>query len=191
MSEEKKVEEQLAAQEVQPKHASPLESGNDDFAGPSAQGDDEGAMKLEQAVAAEEALESALQRARADAAYVLRRAQEDLAHARKFAIESFAKDLLPFKDSLEAALRVQTSDADSVRAGLEIALKQLNTALEKNGMVEICPHPDEKFDPKMHRAVSTIEGDEAEQRVLGMERKGYVIDGRVIRPATVTVKRSA
>src|SRR5438445_5388333 len=64
-------------------------------------------------------------RAKAEAENVRKRAQIDIANAHKYAIENFALELLPVKDSLEAALAAETTTADAIRSGVEITLKQL------------------------------------------------------------------
>src|SRR5690606_17016309 len=67
-------------------------------------------------------------RAKAEAENARRRAQEDVAKARKFGIESFAESLVPVKDSLEAALSQPDQDARAWQAGVEATLRQLVTA---------------------------------------------------------------
>lgn len=85
------------------------------------------------------ALETAIRSAVAEADHARHRAEADLARASRYGIEEFARDLLPFKDALEAALAVDTSDANALRTGLELSLKLLQTALKKNGLGEISP----------------------------------------------------
>jgi molecular chaperone GrpE len=76
-------------------------------------------------------------RAKADGENIRRRAQEDIAKAHKFAIEGFAEAMVPVKDSLEMALKVETPSIDSLKEGVEITLKQLNSAFEKNRLLEV------------------------------------------------------
>src|SRR5258706_11895175 len=75
-------------------------------------------------------------RARAETDNTRRRAQEDIAKAHKFAIESFAEALVPVMDSLEKAVAASaatgTAAGDPVREGLQITLRQLQAAFEKN-----------------------------------------------------------
>ncbi|RZI42701.1 nucleotide exchange factor GrpE [Herbaspirillum sp. HC18] len=135
-----------------------------------------------------EALHLALRAAVSDAEYARQRAQADLAHAIKFGIEGFAKALLPFKDTLEMALAVETSDAAALKAGLELSLKQLQEALEKHGLREICPQPGEPFDVDKHRPLVKLGSEDSMRSVACTEQKGYEINGRVIRPAFVLTR---
>ncbi|PLZ03274.1 nucleotide exchange factor GrpE [Burkholderia sp. WAC0059] len=125
-------------------------------------------------------------RAKAETENVRRRAQDDVAKAHKFAIESFAEYLLPVVDSLEAALADNSSDLARVREGVELTLKQLAGALEKGRVVALNP-VGEKFDPHRHQAISMVPADQEPNTVVTVLQKGYVIAERVLRPALVTV----
>lgn len=128
-------------------------------------------------------------RAKAEAENIRRRAQEDITKAGKFAIERFAGELLPVRDSLEAALASASADPDTLRAGVELTLKQLTTAFEKFGLKEINPL-DEKFDPHRHQAISQIGADGEANRVIQVLQKGYALHERVVRPAMVVVSKA-
>jgi molecular chaperone GrpE len=139
---------------------------------------------------AEEAYESFL-RAKAEIENIRRRAQDDIAKARKFGIESFAEGLVPVYDSLEAALADPTADVAKLREGVELTLRQLATAFEKNRLIPINPLG-EKFDPHLHQAISTQPApDLAPNHVVSVLQKGWVIADRVLRPALVTVSHPA
>ncbi len=135
---------------------------------------------------AAEARDQAL-RAHAEMENVRRRAQEEISKARKFVIESFAESLVPVKDSLEAALAQAAQSADDMRAGIEVTLKQVVAAFEKNHLKEIAPQPGDKFDPHLHQAISTIPAEQPANTVVQTLQKGYLIADRVLRPALVTV----
>ena len=126
-------------------------------------------------------------RAKADAENARRRAEEDVAKARKFGIESFAESLLPVADSLEAGLAIQGASLEQVREGAEATLRQLRSALERNKVLEINPTAGAKFDPHHHQAISMVPADQDANTVVAVLQKGYLINDRVLRPALVTV----
>ncbi len=128
-----------------------------------------------------------LLRAKAEVENIRRRAQEDVAKARKFGTESFAESLVPVKDSLEAALSLPDQTPDAWRAGVEATLKQLVSAFERNLLKEVAPVEGDKFDPNVHQAISAIPSSLPEGTIVQMLQKGYTIADRVLRPALVTV----
>lgn len=129
----------------------------------------------------------AVLRARADADNVRRRAQDDVAKAHKFGIESFAEALVPVKDSLEQALAQSEQTLDTLREGVDITLKQLNSAFERGRLREVAPAQGDKFDPHQHQAISSLPSDQPANTVITTLQKGYMIADRVLRPALVTV----
>ncbi len=128
-------------------------------------------------------------RAKAEGENIRRRAQEDIAKAGKFAIERFAGELLAVKDSLEAALANEKQDAETLRAGVELTLRQLVSAFEKSALLEINPGG-QKFDPHQHQAISQMEADGEPNTVINVLQKGYALNERVIRPALVIVSKA-
>jgi molecular chaperone GrpE len=146
---------------------------------------------LEQQLSAAEAkaaeMQDAYLRAKAESENIRRRAQEDIARAHKFAVENFAEGLLSVKDSLEMALSVQTPSIESLKEGVEMTLKQLSAAFEKNKLLEISPAVGEKLDPMKHQAVSAVPAEQEANTVVAVLQKGYTISERLLRPALVTV----
>jgi molecular chaperone GrpE len=128
----------------------------------------------------------AFMRAKAEAENIRRRAQDDVSKAHKFAIESFAEALLPVKDSLEMALKVETPTVESIKEGVEMTLKQLAAALERNRVVEIMPAAGDKLDPNKHQAVAVVPAEQEANTVVNVLQKGYMIADRLLRPAIVT-----
>jgi molecular chaperone GrpE len=126
-------------------------------------------------------------RAKAEAENARRRADEEIAKARKFAVEAFAESLLPVTDSLEAGLQIKDASAEQIRIGTEATLKQLKSALERNRVMEIAPPAGTKFDPHQHQAISVVPAEQEPNTVVGVLQKGYLIADRVLRPALVTV----
>jgi molecular chaperone GrpE len=127
-------------------------------------------------------------RAKADADNIRKRAQSEIASAHKFAVENFASELLAVKDSLEAALATDKAATETLKSGVELTLKQLNSVFGKFSLSEINP-VGEKFDPHRHQAISAIESDAEPNTVLQVLQKGYLLHERVIRPALVTVAK--
>jgi molecular chaperone GrpE len=127
-------------------------------------------------------------RAQADMQNTRRRADEEMAKARKFAVEGFAEAMLPVVDSLEAGLAHQGGTPEQIREGAEATLRQLKAALERNKVIEINPQAGAKFDPHQHQAISVVPGTAQEPNtVVSVLQKGYLIAERVLRPALVTV----
>ncbi len=128
-----------------------------------------------------------LLRAKAEVENIRRRAQEDVAKARKFGTESFAESLIPVKDSLEAALALTDQTAQAWKEGVEATLRQLNSAFERNLLKEVAPAEGDKFDPHVHQAISSVPSSLPEGSVVQLLQKGYTIADRVLRPALVMV----
>ncbi|WJF89771.1 nucleotide exchange factor GrpE [Paraburkholderia bonniea] len=153
---------------------------------------EQGASSIEAELADAQAkiaeLQESFLRAKAETENARRRAQDDVAKAHKFAIESFAEHLLPVIDSLEAALEHASTDLDKVREGVELTLRQLTGALEKGRVVALNPIG-EKFDPHQHQAISMVPSEQEANTVVSVLQKGYVIADRVLRPALVTVSQ--
>ncbi len=126
-------------------------------------------------------------RAKAESENTRRRADEEIAKARKFAVESFAESLLPVKDSLEAALALPEATAEQILEGVQATLRQLGAALERNKVIEINPPAGFRFDPHQHQAISMVPADQEANTVVSVLQKGYLIADRVLRPALVTV----
>ncbi|MBC3870698.1 nucleotide exchange factor GrpE [Undibacterium oligocarboniphilum] len=132
-------------------------------------------------------LHDAFMRAKADGENIRRRAQDDIAKAHKFAIEGFAEAMVPVKDSLEMALKVETPSVESLKEGVEITLKQLTAAFEKNRLQEVNPAQGDKLDPMKHQAISMVPAEQESNTVVSVLQKGYTIADRLLRPALVTV----
>ena len=133
-----------------------------------------------------------LLRTRAEVDNTRRRGEQDVEKAKKYGQESLLKELLPVKDSLEMALQVQVSGAESaekLHKGVEMTLNMLQEALNKQGIQEINPQ-EEKFDPNYHQAMSTVESEGEPNRVVSVMQKGYLLNDRLVRPAMVEVSVS-
>jgi molecular chaperone GrpE len=132
---------------------------------------------------AQENLDKAL-RAAADRDNLEKRAAREIEQAHKYAVESFAKSLLPVVDSLERALEHVGKDE-----GMELTFKLLLDTLKKHHLEQIDP-TDQPFDPEKHEALtaqpsSTVPA----QTVMSVVQKGYTLHGRLLRPAQVIVSK--
>jgi len=153
-------------------------------AGPTQPGLEE---QLANAIAKTAEMQDAFLRAKADAENIRRRAQEDISRAHKYAVESFAEAMVPVKDSLETALQIETPSIESLKQGVEMTLKQLVSAFEKNKLLEIHPKPGDKLDPMKHQAISMVPAQQEPNTIVTVLQKGYMIADRLLRPALVTV----
>ncbi len=133
-------------------------------------------------------LRDAWLRSRADIENIRKQAAADLARAHKYGIERFAGELLAVKDSLESSLAAENASLATLRAGVELTLKQLSAAFEKSQIVEI-EAQGRKFDPHRHQAMAMVESEEPANTVVQVFQKGYLLADRVLRPAMVAVAK--
>lgn len=130
-------------------------------------------------------------RAKAEVENIRRRATEEESKARKFAIESFAKSLLPVKDSLEAALNTPNQTFEALNEGVQTTLNQLISTFESNKLHDIAPKVGDKLDPHLHQAIAVVPSPDHEPNtIVEVLQKGYTIAERVLRPAMVIVATS-
>ncbi|RBW48889.1 nucleotide exchange factor GrpE [Marinobacter sp. F3R11] len=135
-------------------------------------------------------------RSQAEMQNVRRRAEMDVEKAHKFALEKFVKELLPVADSLEKAVEStegQENSGDlvaSIRQGVEMTLSLLESSLKKFNVEPLNP-VGEPFDPQLHEAMSLVSAPDAEPNsVVAVVQKGYLLNGRVVRPAMVVVAKA-
>jgi molecular chaperone GrpE len=154
---------------------------------------DELQAALEQAQTEAAQYRDAALRAQAEIENVRKRAARDVESARKFALERFASDLLGVRDSLELGLQAadqRSGDFDKLKEGMEITHRMLASSMEKAGIEVINPEG-ETFNPEFHEAVSTQPSTKvAPNTVVSVMQKGYMLNGRVLRAAMVTVAKA-
>lgn len=147
-------------------------------------------LKLEEELAA--ARDQSL-RVAADMQNVRRRAELDVEKAHKFALEKFASDLLPVVDSIERGLELSNPEEESIRSvreGMELTLKLLVDTLKRYQVEALDPHG-EPFNAEHHQAMALQEsGDVEPNSVLKVFQKGYLLNGRLLRPAMVVVSKA-
>ena len=129
-------------------------------------------------------------RSRAELDNMRKRNARDVENAHKFALENFAKELLPVRDSLELGLkaaREAEGGHEKVIEGMELTLKMLTDVMEKFNIQVIDP-VGQPFDPEYHQAMATQPSDEHESNtVITVYQKGYMLNDRLVRPAMVVV----
>lgn len=128
-------------------------------------------------------------RAHAEFDNLRRRTERDLANAHKYALEKFALELLPVRDSLKLGLAAAddaNANVTGLREGMELTLRMLTAAMEKFGITELNPAGD-KFNPELHQAMAVLPSDAEPNTVLTVHQHGYRLHDRLIRPAMVVV----
>jgi molecular chaperone GrpE len=122
-----------------------------------------------------------------------KRIQKDLESAHKYALESFAKELLSVLDSLELGLQAASGDSPEVqkfREGSELTVKQFESVFTKFN-IEVVNPVGQPFNPELHQAMAMQPSADAEPNsVLNVFQKGYVLNGRLLRPAMVVVAKA-
>ncbi|MBN6711636.1 nucleotide exchange factor GrpE [Haemophilus haemoglobinophilus] len=193
MSEQEKIQQEETQVELETQHEQETLTENAE----AQEGD-----ALEEAIARVQELEEQLVesvkkeqdillRTRAEIDNMRRRAEQDVEKAHKFALEKFSKDLLETIDNLERALSTPANVEDETVKGLvdgvELTLKGLLSTVARFG-VEPVGAVGETFNPELHQAISMqpTEGFESNQITVVLQ-KGYLLNGRVIRPAMVMV----
>lgn len=123
-----------------------------------------------------------------------RRHARDLENAHKFALDKFVAELLGVWDSLELGHNAsldEAADVQKLREGTELTLKMLGDAMGKFGVEQIDPI-DQPFNPEFHQAMSMQpRGDVPANTVVAVVQKGYLLNGRLVRPAMVMVSQAA
>jgi len=173
-----------------------VEEGSSDKAPGDAPSHKELTLLLEDARSKADEHWDQLLRTNAELDNLRRRAKQDVENAHKYALEKFAQELLPVKDSLEMGLAAASGDTDAeeaiqnLREGTELTLKMLSAAMEKSGIKEIDP-TGETFNPEQHQAMSMQESaDHEPNTVMTVMQKGYQLNDRLIRPAMVVVSKA-
>ncbi len=134
-----------------------------------------------------------LLRVAADLENYKKRAAREKEEWTKFANEDLLKAILPFIDNLEKAVNHsdKTENTQSLVEGVKLTLQQLLQALSKFGLTPI-ESVGKPFDPAYHEAMLMVQTDQHEpNRVVEEYRKGYLLNERLIRPATVSVSKAS
>ena len=165
--------------------------------------DGEEAAKSESLLVGDEDLENIIQekekiatenydkylRALADLENYKKRAAKEKLDTIKYGNETLIKDLLPLIDGIDRALECaeKSADFEAFREGLRMLQDQLCCCLQKHG-VEPIEASGQSFDPNIHEALMQVESAEHEaNQVVTQLEKGYLLNGRLIRPAKVCI----
>lgn len=131
-------------------------------------------------------------RAMAEVQNQRRRAEQEVEKARKFALERFTHELLPVIDSLERAIEAASGDDEAItvlREGVEMTHKMFIDGVAKFNVEMVNPQG-EAFNPEHHQAMSLVDAPDATPNtVVAVMQKGYLLNGRLIRPAMVMVAK--
>lgn len=149
-------------------------------------------LLLEDARAKADAHWDQVLRARAELENFRKRAERDIESAHKYGLERIIGELLPVQDSLESGLNAirENGAADKWAEGMTLTHKLLSSVLEKFNVKTLDP-VGQKFDPKLHQAMTALESKDAEpDTVLTVCQKGYLLHERLIRPALVIVAKA-
>jgi molecular chaperone GrpE len=143
------------------------------------------------------ALKDQLLRALAEVENTRRRGERNAQEARAYAIDKFARDLLPIADSLDKALEALTPEerlaggpAHTLVEGVELTQKLLLETLARHGLRRVGAKG-EPFDTTLHQAVAQIPSDAPAGAVAEVFQPGYVLNDRTVRPAMVAVSAGA
>ncbi len=136
-----------------------------------------------------------LLRTLAEADNVRKRAAREVADARVYAVEKFAKDVLSVSDNLARALaalpdeerEVLTEAGQNLLGGIEMTQKELHAVLSRHGVTAVDAAPGATFDPNHHQAVSQIPSDQPAGAIAETFQSGWKIGDRVLRAAMVAV----
>ncbi|URJ31699.1 nucleotide exchange factor GrpE [Blochmannia endosymbiont of Camponotus modoc] len=124
---------------------------------------------------------------------IRRRNTQEIEKIHKFGLERFIFELLPVIDNLERTMNISDNSntlLPSIIEGIELTLKSFLDTVHKFGLKSIY-EINVPFNPEIHQAISIIESeDHKPNQVLTMIQKGYILNGRLIRPAMVTVSQS-
>jgi molecular chaperone GrpE len=125
-------------------------------------------------------------RAQAELANQRRRADKQVEDAHKYAAHKFVESMVPVIDSLEMGLQAE-GDLEQIREGMRLTLKQFDSIMEKFN-IEAVGKPGDLFNPEHHQAMSMQPHPDFDNNTVSMVmQKGYLLNGRVIRPAMVMV----
>ena len=134
-----------------------------------------------------------LLRAKAEVENIKKRSQKEVENAYKFSTESLLQEIIPIYDSLDLSSKLsdESLTAAQVKEGNKLILTMFQKIFEKNNIKEINPL-NESFNPEFHQAISTNKDTTKKNDVISeVVQKGYMLNGRVVKPALVIVVKNS
>ncbi|MBN8828623.1 MAG: nucleotide exchange factor GrpE [Sphingobacteriia bacterium] len=143
-------------------------------------------------------LKDQLLRAVAESENLRKRMEKQIEDTAKYAVSSFAKDLINVSENLFRALsnfdidKIEDKVIKSILEGVVMTQKELHNAFEKHKIIIVQPKLGDAFDHNLHQAVSQIENNELPAGTIGQVlQNGYMLHDRVLRPAMVMVVKES
>ncbi len=128
-------------------------------------------------------------RAAAELENYRKRTQAEVAEARLYAAQSFAKDVLAVADNLSRALTAPEADSAALRKGVELTASQFTTILARHGITKTEVKAGEPMNPELHQAMTEVASPHSSGCVVAELQAGYTLHGRLLRPALVSVSK--
>lgn len=122
----------------------------------------------------------------AEAENAKRRAKDDIESARKFALQGFAKDLLPVADNLLRAMSAE-GDAQAIRDGVAMVAGGLEQVFNRHGLTKIDVVAGQPLNPEVHQAMTQVASEHPAGHIVAELQSGFLLNGRLLRPAMVSV----
>jgi molecular chaperone GrpE len=151
-------------------------------------------IEIQRLVEERDALQDRMLRLRAEFDNYKKRAERERGETIQFASADLMRELLNVLDSFDLAFRTaatQNTDSAEVLRGIELVYKQFVDTLGRFGLKAI-EAKGQPFNPNFHQAVTTVLTDEVpENTVVEEMRRGYTLNGRLLRAAMVSVSAAA
>ena len=144
-----------------------------------------------------DALKDQILRSAAEVENTRRRAERDVAQARKYGHTAFARDLLAVVENINRAVESLPEQRDGLDEavknlviGVEMVSRELDAVLGRHGITRIMPLG-AKFDPSQHQAMFEVPTDEAEPgQIVQVAQSGWMLHDRLLTPAMVGVAKA-
>jgi len=137
-------------------------------------------------------VKDALLRAAADLENTRKRAEKELQDVSKYAISTFAKDMVNVMENLERTLQLipENERNTPLYQGVELTRKELTNAFERRGIKQITPQKGDKFDHNLHQAMAQAADPSVEAGgIVSVMQTGFALHDRLLRPAMVVVSK--